>query len=124
MSLLERHLRMLNNAGVDDIVLALGYRHERVEAELDRLRWQPRPEIVLNSRYELGSVLTVHTVADALTRWQAALADRPEVAVRVHRDANHLFFPGTGQATPAEYARPGHVAPAVVDEIATWLARR
>jgi choline kinase len=68
MSLLERHLRMLNNAGVDDIVLALGYRHERVEAELDRLRWQPRPEIVLNSRYELGSVLTVHTVADALTR--------------------------------------------------------
>jgi choline kinase len=68
MSLLERHLRMLKNAGVDDIVLALGYRHERVEAELDRLRWQPRPEIVLNSRYELGSVLTVHTIADALTR--------------------------------------------------------
>jgi choline kinase len=68
MSLLERHLRMLKNAGVDDIVLALGYRHERVEAELDRLHWQPRPEIVLNSRYELGSVLTVHTVADALTR--------------------------------------------------------
>ncbi len=48
MSLLERHLRLLRNAGVDDIVLALGYRHERVEAELDRLRWQPRPEIVLN----------------------------------------------------------------------------
>src|SRR5277367_3361418 len=68
MSLLERHLRMLKNAGVDDIVLALGYRHERVEAEVDRLRWQARPEIVLNSRYELGSVLTVHTVADALTR--------------------------------------------------------
>jgi choline kinase len=67
MSLLERHLRMLKDAGVDDVVLALGYRHERVEAELDRLRWQPRPQIVLNSRYELGSVLTVHTVAEALT---------------------------------------------------------
>jgi choline kinase len=37
MSLLERHLRMLSNAGVDEVVLALGYRHERVEAELDRL---------------------------------------------------------------------------------------
>jgi len=48
--------------------LALGYRHERVEAELDRLRWQPRPEIVLNPHFELGSVLTVHTVAEALTR--------------------------------------------------------
>jgi len=68
MSLLERHLRILKNAGVDDIVLALGYRHERVEAELDRLGWQPRPEIVLNPRFELGSVLTVHSAADALTR--------------------------------------------------------
>ena len=68
MSLLERHLRMLRSAGVDDIVLALGYRHERVEAELERLGWQPRPEIVLNPRFELGSVLTVHTVAGAMTR--------------------------------------------------------
>jgi choline kinase len=68
MSLLERHLRMLTNAGVDEVVLALGYRHERVEAELDRLRWEPRPEIVLNPHFELGSVLTVHTVAEALTR--------------------------------------------------------
>jgi choline kinase len=68
MSLLERHLRILRSAGVDDIVLALGYRHERVEAELDRLHWQPRPEIVLNSRFDLGSMLTLHTVADAMTR--------------------------------------------------------
>jgi choline kinase len=68
MSLLERHLRILKNAGVDEIVLALGYRHERVEAELERLSWQPRPEIVLNPRFELGSVLTVHTAAEALTR--------------------------------------------------------
>src|ERR1700732_1498460 len=68
MTLLERHLRILRNAGVDDIVLALGYRHERVEAEIERLRWQPRPEIVLNPRFELGSVLTVHTAADAMTR--------------------------------------------------------
>ena len=68
MSLLERHLRMLRNAGVEDIVLALGFRHDRVEAELDRLQWQPRPEIIVNPRFDLGSVLTVHTVAAALTR--------------------------------------------------------
>ncbi|MEV7393702.1 alpha/beta fold hydrolase [Streptomyces sp. NPDC091215] len=64
------------------------------------------------------------TVADDLSRWQRALARRPEVTIRIHQDANHLFFPGSGQPTPAEYARPGHVAPAVVDEIATWLTRR
>jgi choline kinase len=68
MSLLERHLRLLKGAGVDEIVLALGYRHQRVEAELERLHWQPRPEIVVNPRFELGSVLTVHTAADAMTR--------------------------------------------------------
>jgi choline kinase len=68
MSLLERHLRLLRGAGVDEIVLALGFRHDRVEAELDRLDWQPRPEIVLNERFDLGSVLTVHAVAEAMTR--------------------------------------------------------
>jgi choline kinase len=68
LTLLERHLRLLRNAGVHEVVLALGWRHELVEAELDRLGWQPRPEIVLNDRFELGSVLTVHTAAAAMTR--------------------------------------------------------
>ena len=68
MTLLERHLRMLKNAGVEDVVLALGFRHELVEAELDRLAWMPRPQVVLNMNFELGSVLTVHTVAAAMTR--------------------------------------------------------
>ena len=68
MTLLERHLRLLAEVGVTDIVLALGFRHGLVEAELDRLGWLPRPEIVLNPGFELGSVLTVHTVAEAMTR--------------------------------------------------------
>jgi choline kinase len=67
MTLLERHLRMLKSAGVDDVVLALGFRHKLVEDELERLDWTPRPHIVLNMNFELGSVLTVHSVADALT---------------------------------------------------------
>jgi choline kinase len=68
MSLLERHLRMLRGAAVEEVVLALGFRHELVESELDRLAWRPRPEIVLNGRFELGSVLTLHAVAGAMTR--------------------------------------------------------
>jgi choline kinase len=68
MTLLERHLRMLKSAGVADVVLALGFRHELVEAELDRLAWRPLPEMVLNMNFELGSVLTVHTIAEALMR--------------------------------------------------------
>ena len=68
MTLLERHLRLLRSAGVEDVVLALGWRYELVEAELERLEWRPRPQIVLNPRFELGSVLTVHTAAEAMTR--------------------------------------------------------
>src|ERR1700744_348065 len=68
MTLLERHLRMLKNSGVTEVVLALGFRHELIEAELERLAWTPRPQVVLNMNFELGSVLTVHTVADAMTR--------------------------------------------------------
>jgi choline kinase len=73
MSLLERHLHMLKNAGIDEVVLALGFRHPLVDVELDRLNWWPRPEIVLNERFELGSVLTVHTAAGALTRGGSVL---------------------------------------------------
>jgi len=46
LTLLERHLRLLRNVGINDVTLALGWRHELVEAELERIRWQPRPEIV------------------------------------------------------------------------------
>ncbi len=68
MTLLERHLQMLAAAGVDEVVLALGFQPELVEAELKRIGWPHQVEIMLNPRYDLGSVLTVHTVADALTR--------------------------------------------------------
>jgi choline kinase len=72
-SLLERHLLLLRAAGVDEIVLVLGFRHGMVESELERLRWRPRPQIVLNERYELGSMLTVHCAAAAMTAGGDAL---------------------------------------------------
>jgi choline kinase len=67
-SLLERHLQLLEAAGVEEIVLALGFRHDLIEAELARLGRRARVEIVLNPRYELGSMLTVHAAAAPLTR--------------------------------------------------------
>ena len=66
-TLLERHLRLLKAAGVTEIVLALGFLHEAVEDYLSGLRDLPRPQIVLNPQFELGSVLTLHTAAPALT---------------------------------------------------------
>jgi choline kinase len=67
-TLIERHLELLARFGVREVVLALGFRHELIERELERLGVTPRPEIVINPDYELGSVLTVHTIAEPLTR--------------------------------------------------------
>ncbi|SAL84319.1 sugar nucleotidyltransferase-like protein [Caballeronia choica] len=67
-SLLERHLQLLKAAGVDEIVFVLGFKHEQVEAELDSIDWKPATEVVVNSEFTLGSVLSVHTAAEALTR--------------------------------------------------------
>jgi choline kinase len=59
---------MLETAGVTDVVLALGFQPEAVRAELERINWPHTVETLLNPRFDLGSVLTVHTVAEALTR--------------------------------------------------------
>ncbi len=67
-SLLERHLQRLEAAGVREIVLAVGFRHELIEAELTRLGRRSGVEIVFNPGYELGSMLTVHCAAQPLGR--------------------------------------------------------
>lgn len=61
------------------------------------------------------------TVADDLSGWRAGLAHRPDVTIRVYDADNHLFFPGAGPSTPAEYEPPQHVDAAVVNDIAEWL---
>jgi dienelactone hydrolase len=54
--------------------------------------------------------------------WQRGLAAHPNVIFRMFPDLNHLYAPGTGPSTPAEYARPSHVAPAAIDEIARFIS--
>jgi uncharacterized protein len=61
------------------------------------------------------------TTADDLARWQAALDGRPGVTIRVYQADNHLFFPGSGPSSPAEYEPAQHVDPDVVAAVADWL---
>jgi choline kinase len=91
-TLLARHLELLGRSGVREIVLALGFRRELIERELDRLGVLPRPEIVVNPDYELGSVLTVHTAAAPLTRGGDVLL----------MDADVLYHPRILQALIAD----------------------
>ena len=66
-SLLERHVDCLRRVGVTEIVLAVGYRAEDVQTELDALRLEPRPETVTNPRFERGSAVSLWSVREALT---------------------------------------------------------
>lgn len=66
-SLLERHLRLLRHVGVDRVTLVTGYAQEQITAELDALGWSPRPQLLHNPRYDLGSVLSVHVAREAMT---------------------------------------------------------
>ena len=61
------------------------------------------------------------TVAEDLAGWKAGLAGCPDVTIRVYDADNHLFFPGSGPSSPAEYEPAQHMDPAVVAGLADWL---
>jgi uncharacterized protein len=61
------------------------------------------------------------TVADDLPKWQAALGGRPDVTIRIYEADNHLFFPGSGPSSPAEYEPAQHMDPAVITCVANWI---
>jgi dienelactone hydrolase len=53
--------------------------------------------------------------------WKARLGKRTDVTFKSYPALNHLFVPGEGDSVPAEYAKPGHVAAEVVEDIARWV---
>ena len=61
------------------------------------------------------------TVDDDLSRWRTALGDRRDVTIRVYDADNHLFAPGDGPSSPAEYETGRHVDPQVVADVAGWV---
>jgi uncharacterized protein len=58
--------------------------------------------------------------------WQDALGGRPDVTLKTYPGLYHLFMPSQvpDHGTPADYAIPGHVAPEVVADIASWIQSR
>ncbi len=65
-SLLERHLRLLQNAGIDDVVIATGYQPQAIPAAVEALGLSLRPRYLVNDQFQLGSVLTTFICASAL----------------------------------------------------------
>jgi uncharacterized protein len=57
-------------------------------------------------------------------RWKEALATQPNVTFKLYPKLNHLFMTGEGKSTPDEYEEPGHLAEAVVTDMAEWIGAR
>jgi uncharacterized protein len=55
--------------------------------------------------------------------WKSGLAGRKDTAFHSYPALNHLLVAGQGKSTEAEYRKPGHVAPEIVDDIAKWAAQ-
>jgi dienelactone hydrolase len=53
--------------------------------------------------------------------WKAAVGSSKGVVMKSYPSLNHLFVAGEGKSLPAEYGKPGHVAPAVIDDIAKFI---
>jgi dienelactone hydrolase len=56
-----------------------------------------------------------------LKGWRDALGDRPQVTIKTYPTLNHLFLPGQGKSTPAEYGQGGQIPAFVLDDIANWI---
>ncbi|MGV8941219.1 MAG: alpha/beta fold hydrolase [Lysobacter sp.] len=55
--------------------------------------------------------------------WRKALAGRPNATLKHYPTLNHLGIAGEGPGTLAEYQTPGHVDPALIQDIAQWIGR-
>ena len=58
------------------------------------------------------------------SNWKNALSSRKDVTFKLYPALNHLFIEGVGKSTPDEYNKSGHVAPFVIDDIASWIGAR
>jgi alpha-beta hydrolase superfamily lysophospholipase len=63
------------------------------------------------------------TVANDLDLWLRGLHGRTGVTVVQFPAADHLFLDGSGPPTPLDYQKAGHVDPAVIATIASWIDR-
>lgn len=52
--------------------------------------------------------------------WKTSLAGKSNVTFHLFPGLSHLFMPGPARS-PADYAKPTHVDPAVIREIANWI---
>lgn len=62
-------------------------------------------------------------IEEDFAAWKKGLAGVPGAEVIELPNLNHLFIEGEGKSLPAEYARAGHVAPVVLEQLTRFVNR-
>ena len=65
-SLLEYHLEILREQGIDELVLGVGYKHDDIEQEIATLDAQDFVRTVFNKDYREGNIVTLWSLRDEL----------------------------------------------------------
>jgi fermentation-respiration switch protein FrsA (DUF1100 family) len=57
--------------------------------------------------------------------WKKLLGRRPNLSLKSYPRLNHLFMEGEGEgkAKPMDYAKIGHVAPVVIEDLVEWIKK-
>lgn len=87
----------------------------KAQRPVDAARSLGRPILVLQGERDYQV-----TMSDFLG-WRQALGGRPDVTFKSYSKLNHFFVAGEGRSGPEEYKKPGHVAAAVVNDIAAFV---
>ena len=85
-TLLERHLRLLEQADVTRAFVGIGYQADSVTRALNETRTSVHTTTVFNSNFELGNVVTVAALADFMREEeerQRREADEPTIQQEV-----------------------------------------
>lgn len=66
-SLLERHLELLAEAGIEKVVLVLGYESQRIQSAIESMPSKPKLEIIQNPDFTDGSIVSLWAAKDFLS---------------------------------------------------------
>jgi dienelactone hydrolase len=56
--------------------------------------------------------------------WKNALGKKKSVTFKAYPKLNHLFMPGEGTPSPADYEKTNHVSQEVIGDVADWILRQ
>ena len=95
VSLLHRHIALLNRFGIDAILVVTGYRDQDIDSELQSLAYETRIDTAYNADFAAGSVVSLWTARSFLQSGDDIIL--MDADVLYHRDILRTLLESTHQ---------------------------